>query len=334
MLGSSSRKRAARLAAIDTAAREQAAIAAAEAKQKAHDAKVAKAKAAAKKKSLAAAKKAASTPQVTTVVTETKSNVDEAEFLADAARIGVNPVTLIRGGALSLYATNWSSVTETMTGHNALGAAQIAADAFWRTVPEDRVFQPIPFTPYQPAEDGSNWLSVAADAATAGFNVYMQDARLAQSQNFQRELLNLQLDRIGKLKAAGRSGGGFTIPPAVTSAGGSTKAQTADTSLFHVKKAGWTDPYPGSAWKTDPTMPDAETDETRYGELSGSIMGIGKLANDLVYNATGRSIPSFARSIDRGLNKVFGYGTWAPAFGFSGGTYDRRYVMPPNQGIP
>lgn len=241
------------------------------------------------------------------------SYVDTAGMMQAAEDAGFNPVTWLNAGGMQAYTQTGSrglttsssrsgstdAVTTNMTTSSTRSGMNAAA-AYNLMSPESALVT---------ASQATNIPSVAqavGNAGTAALDVYRQDAARQQSQDFQRELLNLQLDAIQKAKANPGSTVNRTIstgtPSYSTSGGTVTRGGAASRSggLSPEPKVGtWTNPQPLKAGdpptssdvltsvgiKSNPYFPDAGGAITqRYGEGVEIIAGLGIAAGDLYWN--------------------------------------------------
>lgn len=194
---------------------------------------------------------------------------DAKGFMKGAEAAGFNPVTFMQGGGMALYTK----------GHNAAAAAQIA-------VPD--VFQ---WGGRQAAEIPSIG-SVAANALSTGFSIYQDGANRLADQAFQKEMLGLQLNAVQASNA--RRSRSFNVPftvgagTATRSGGGGTylRSPFSDASIEAGQRTA-TNPY--RMGNVDPTVPDAEMAETRYGDLGQELFGATNALNDLWYGITGKT---------------------------------------------
>lgn len=214
----------------------------------------------AKKRDKAAAE-AAKVPVVTS------HKVDLPGLVSSAEAAGFNPLTILNAGGLSAFTTT------TTTGQNAMAA--------------------VPTAP--------SFGSVLSGAVGKGIDIYREDAQRAAD----RQVAALssfpaapRLDMasiFARTAGGGKAGGGgvqFGAVPSLTSG-----ANDGRPLSFTYEQSSVTNPHT-SAY-VDPTLADAETSETRYGdsELLSMATGAYTLYSDLVYNLTG--------STNAGRNAVY-----------------------------
>lgn len=249
------------------------------------------------------------------------SYVDVDAMMAAAEKAGFNPVTWLNAGGMQAYTQTGSrglsqtqtdiheSMSETLTskrettrrGHN-------AAAAFALMSPEAALV-----TASQAVNIPST-MEVLGNAGTAAFNTYRQDAARQQSQDFQREMLGLQLNAIQRARAGGGTQSGTGTP--YTSTSGSTTVSSRNgvpatgggstgfaggggngvpLGGYPGDKVTVVNPYRFEGGTIDPTSPDAETQERRGGEIAGEMRGIWNSANEFIMNSPrtrGLSIPT------------------------------------------
>lgn len=247
-----------------------------------------------------------------TVVDSAQHNysfVDTKAMMEAAEASGFNPVTWLNAGGMQAYTQTGSigrtsslsatDMKETITrkGHNAAAAYALMS-------PESALVT---------ASQATNIPSTAevlGNAGKAAFDVYRQDQARQQSQDFQRELLNLQLGAMQKAKGDPGSTVNRTISngtPSYSTNGGTTTrggvaSGTGGLSSGHsspnvgvnspnqkwdIQQPEQVNPFFDMGWKTNPNMPAASSVEDYLGDVGGSAYGAVKLADDLVYNATG-----------------------------------------------
>lgn len=282
----------------------------------------------------------------TTRETDDQSNysyVDVEGMMAAAERAGINPKTWLDAGALGAYTQTGShrvsggfsevKTDTTRMGHNAVAAYQLMS-------PESALV-----TASQVAKIPSTW-EIIGNAGTAGLNTFNQLNGKQQSQDFQRELLGLQLAARGNLMSNNNQyGGGMAGTPSYTTSGGTTTKTAAgsqDSGYPEGPYNGiapgdesdrdkWSEaqlrafdysglPYP-SKWKVgevertnpyfggrriDPSMANADTYSDRYGDIAEEIAGGYNFLNDNVYNYTGLGIPDNYRLGMNALSRSLG----------------------------
>jgi hypothetical protein len=226
------------------------------------------------------------------------NSVDIAAMMKAAEDSGINPITFIRNGGMAAYTRtdndsreDWGQTdttttdmtsTTTRTGHNAAAAYQMRMQQpfFVGSAP----------TVHVPGAGESVGAGIKATASA------LNDAHVRDTaQDFQRELLDRQLEAVQYGTPMSRS---FYVPGFSTS-GGTTvtpKTQGGLSSQLTIPEPGdrtATNPFPvQTGFRVDPNSPDAEQAETRYGDIMQEVFGAYNLGNDLVYNASGRNIPT------------------------------------------
>lgn len=219
--------------------------------------------------------------------------------VADAETAGFNPVTWLQnmGGMYSAM---------TQYGH--------------------QLQQAVPYFQNAPTAQVPSTLEVVGNGLQAGVQTYLSDRRVAQSQDFQREMLQTQLNAIQRNAKNGVSQSFFgsgQIPYSVSqggqmagNVGGTTQLPGGLSKAFtpigvwdpKAESAGFTNPYGyGSSIATG--VADAGAMENRIGDAD-SPMEPGwyykwwVTANDLSKNSLGVNVPQGFR---RGMAEVFGY---------------------------
>lgn len=173
----------------------------------------------------------------------TSGDVDTDKLLADAEKLGMNPISYIRSGAASLYTQTSAESFDCTTGERAMEAAQ-AGQYFPQLMPVMSQTQ-VP-----------SMGSVVGDAAMAGVNQYLQDKSVAENNAFQMQLLNRQLQGVN---ASGYGGSRSLYVPSATIAGPSRATpgggELASTTVWVIDANG----KKTRVANTD-VMPDPETD--------------------------------------------------------------------------
>lgn len=221
---------------------------------------------------------------------KSRSYVDYEGMMKAAEAAGFNPQTFLNAGGLQAYTVTETdtedtnrvdtdmSVTTTRKGHNALGAAQIAAQLM---SPQAHV------ATAQPTHHIPHAGEAVVSGLQAGLNQFNSDKRLADTQAFQRELLNTQLAAIQKAPPMSRS----FFTPGFSTSGSLTQSQQ------QAPLAGLGSPIAPSSGEVKVTNPwdqflvepknrDASALEERYGEVGGSLLGIPILIDDAMLNLT------------------------------------------------
>lgn len=245
------------------------------------------------------------------------SDVDVAGFMAAGEKAGFNPVTWLNSGALSLFArsnaltTNGGDVTQVRTGHN-------AADAYKLMMP-DMVMEGASQIP-KPVST----LEVLGNAGQAGLSTFKDLYKQDQSQQFQTSLLDRQLAAMAQRAGGGGivpgSGGLYSYGP-TASAGGRTGG--GGTLSSGRGKGVTANPYPASwergkvevtnpsgKWKVDKTVSDAETSETRYGDLVQELFGISNLLQDGITTVTGKNLRDWGRHYGMNIGDYKSISDW------------------------
>lgn len=230
-----------------------------------------------------------------TTALDNYSYVDVDGMMDAAERAGFNPVTWLNAGGMQAYTqTGTRGVTEstykadnttTRRGHNAAAAYALMS-------PESALMT---------ASQATNIPSIAeavGNAGKAAFDVYRQDAARQQSQDFQRELLGLQLDAIQRNRGSGVTGGtqvGNGTPSYSTNGSTVTRGGSASSGgglSMHsapisgpILKAGdpaeATNPWSAFNGRVNMRMPDAGgAFSDRYGEAGEMIYGLGLMGID------------------------------------------------------
>lgn len=229
----------------------------------------------AKKRDKAAAE-AAKVPVVTS------HTVDLPGLVRQAEEAGFNPQTILNAGGLSAFTTT------TTTGQNAMAA--------------------VPTAP--------SMGSVLAGAAGTAFNIYREDmqTKAAALSSFPPAPKMGMAEALGWTPAGGKATGGgaaFGAVPTLARNGGAPvqKAMGKYNGApvpFEVGEVTVTNPH--TTAYVDPTISDAELEETRYGdsELNATISFIERKYADTVYNLTGSTVAGRNRVYSNAWNAVRG----------------------------
>lgn len=138
------------------------------------------------------------------VATERESvsagGMDMTRFLADAEKGGFNPLTYLRSGAASLYATQETADWSCTTGERAMDAALAG-----QHMPN---LQPVISQTRVPGVG-----EVLGNALTTGANQFLSDLSVKQNNEFQMQLLNRQLAGANSAGAYSGSRSGY-VPAA------------------------------------------------------------------------------------------------------------------------
>ncbi|UIB81437.1 DNA pilot protein [Flyfo microvirus Tbat2_112] len=181
---------------------------------------------------------------------------DPSELLSAAEASGFNPVTFLNAGGMQAI----------MGGKQA--GAEIRANLGSYTP-----------TPYVSVP---SFGSIAVDAAKAGFGAYADAKAVAQSQQFQKDLLGMQLK--GNMEAAQVRRASFNVPTLKTAG----KAVSLGGAELAASKLAATNPH--RVLPIDKTVGDADVYETRYGDVGGVVFGTLNLMDDLIWGPlTGKS---------------------------------------------
>lgn len=280
---------------------------------------------------------------------------DRKDMVRDAEAMGFNPVTWLNAmstsyAAMEQYGRGLSAAGIDMSYNASIGGAQYRAqkDKF---VPE--YFVPEMYTdsysadPYMytqksymqnaPSAQVPSMLEVVGTAAQTGWNAYASDRRVAQSQDFQREMLATQLSAIQRRNSAAPNGvvaqsffGSGQIPYSVT-AGAQSVGRSPNGVTLPLGLSNWkpgdvevTNPFSGGA-KVEPTVADAQTFTQRYGESEVLETGVAAwlMMNDLSRNYFGRPVDGAAK---QGWRTLFGYTDYPDgARGLSWGLPDKSW---------
>lgn len=192
-----------------------------------------------------------------------RSGVDIDRMMADADRAGFNPETWLQAGALQAY--GFSDVAETNP-----------AEAF------RMMLQTPALSTASQAVKVPNALEAIGDAGTVALNMYRQDSARQDSQDFQRQMLDLQ---IGAYNKRGSSGSLFGSIPRMTTSGGTTSGPSF--TLAGISGLGLHQPEPGKSMYTNPydngaidKVPDGGVWAQRYGEPGDWLGGVVTFGKD------------------------------------------------------
>lgn len=190
-----------------------------------------------------------------------------------AEKSGFNPVTFLNAGGLS-HLANW-------------------ADTAKYKIPEYALTQ----ASQVPQQHSS--LSAFGGALSAGVNAFATQWRADQSYELNTRKLDLaqqsmlfglsQRPTLSNSISYGNSGGGAGFVTAARSAGGAGGLSDLPyPAKWQQGKVEVTNPH--FKWGIDKTESDAETFETRYGDIAQEVKGAYNLLADGVKNFTGRTI--------------------------------------------
>ncbi|AXH78109.1 MAG: hypothetical protein [Microviridae sp.] len=268
------------------------------------------------------------TPRTKDVMERNYSWVDTDAMMKAAEASGFNPATWLNAGGMQAY-------TQTQHEGHEIEYGAFADKAFALMSPESALV-----TASQ-AQNIPSTMSVFGNAASSAFGEYQKLDAQQQSQEFQKELLGIQLNAIRQNRAGSTTQTVNQGTPSYSTSGGTTTrggaaSQSAalsglgyPNSWFNptpydatLKKGGVNDP--GQAFETDkvkvmnpfvrvgvkvdPDLPGAESVEDTYGDLAGSVYGFVKFPNDLVYTLSGKGIPRWMNAgyhyLNRGIDKM------------------------------
>lgn len=182
---------------------------------------------------------------------ETTSRIDYKQMVADAEAAGFNPLTAIRNGGSAGY---------TATSHPALSSGAFIADALGQVGSAIASYNPM-------------------DEATAKLEYEIKQATLA----------NLQADTAARLKA---SVGGVPVSTGARNVAAGSPLATGLPLSPTVEVPTLTNPYSvQSGIPVDPNIPDAAAAEERYGDVAGSVWGIGVGFYDWLYGVRNSTVP-------------------------------------------
>lgn len=216
------------------------------------------------------------TPLNHQVSSEVKGSVDYEGLMKAAEASGINPITFIRNGGLAAFAKQNTSHSELTTGHNAAAAYQLMSPTIFQGSAG----------PQQVLGDNA---SAIWGGVQAGLNTFMDQFNRQNTQNFQMDLLNRQLQ--GQ-QANTMLRNSFYTPGFATSGSIRTSAGTGGLSGEAVKPTMATpefmNPHPwGAFMKVDPTQPSMDAVTNAYGEPAEYLFFPAHLANNLLYTLTG-----------------------------------------------
>lgn len=208
-----------------------------------------------------------------------QNSVDIAGMMAAAEAAGFNPLTFLRNGGLQAYLRNESknvtdtdmTVTTTRKGHNAVAAFQMMMPQLDLRTPGQVTQVP-------------SMLEVAGKAGSAAFNAYNTEQTRLEAQDFQRALLDKTLEATQYGTPNSRS---FYVPGFSTSGPTVTRGPQGGGLSIKPGDREYTSPWPRTG--VDPTLPDAEQAESRYGDIAQEIFGLRNLLGDLYFGITGKT---------------------------------------------
>lgn len=213
------------------------------------------------------------TPLVERRSTSTRRSLDVAGMMAAAEASGFNPVTFLQGGGMQAFISEEVYEDGISTGHNAVAAAQLASPQVQQVAPK-------------PTSTAPGLGSVFTNALSAGFGAYQDQKAREDSQNFQKELLNMQLNGIQKANGTGGSRS-FYVPSKTTSGSQVTSAGSAGLGSVSKPKPGdttLTNPHPRPI---DPTIIDTDAYSALYGEPGEYVFGPLNMMHNGIYWLTG-----------------------------------------------
>lgn len=208
-----------------------------------------------------------------------KLPVFDAEAFKNAGEtLGFNPVTWLRSGAASMF------------------QPRAQAEGAYRMMLPTHVAQ-VARVP--------SMAEAAANAGISALNTFTAGYKTMQSQDMQWQMLERQLQAMATGRPASTSGNFGSSNPYVpnmlgVSAGGaasmggglrSSGSGVNDLPYPHNWKPGDVDVTNTSRlWAVDSKQPDAEAEETRYGDLWQEVAGVSNLLHDSIRAVTGRSL--------------------------------------------
>lgn len=218
------------------------------------------------------------TPLTENVTTGIRRSLDVDGMMAAAERSGFNPVTFLQNGGMQAFISEWSESSSTTRGHNAAAAAQLASPQVQQVAPK-------------PVSTAPGIGSIVTGALTAGYGAYAENQQRLQDQQFQKDMLDRQIAGVAKANAM-KGGRSMYVPSTTTSGATGTSRGTGALSASPILGAlpgtdrTSSDPYriPGMY---DPTLPDAQIAEARFGEIGGEIAGISNIFGDYWFQQTG-----------------------------------------------
>lgn len=247
-----------------------------------------------------------------------------ANLASDADAAGFNPVTFL-GAVGSTY-----------------GAMQQVGWNLQQTQPFfESAFEGTTYNMSAPTAQVPSTMEVIGKGLSAGWNTYLSDQRVEQSQNFQREMLGLQMrgrtetvpgwDNSGRVVAESFFGGG-NIPYRVSSGIGVSGDRMGRTPMTDLP-LGLSKWKPGDVDVTNPyqsgspvaPVADADTWAKRYGESETmeTITGVKTWLDDLSWDWNRRT---WALGFKQNWRELFGYPTYNDgARGLSWGKPDQSY---------
>ena len=200
----------------------------------------------------------------------------DAEAFRNAGEtLGYNPVTWLRSGAASMF------------------QPRAQAEAAYRLMAPSHVAQ-VARVP--------SMAEAAANAGISALNTFTAGYKTMQSQDMQWQMLERQLQAMATGRPASPSGNFGSANPYVpnmlgisaggpTSSTGGLSSKVSDLpypSRWEAGKVEVTNPH--SMWPVDSTVSDAETYETRYGDVFQELAGASNLFNDAVRAVSGRTL--------------------------------------------
>lgn len=212
----------------------------------------------------------------------TESSIDFDRLVKDSEAAGFNPLTVLRAGGLAGYSSTKGGYSPQYMTYLPVGEISQINN------PGQAVAAPV-----------TNSLGDAVNAALGAWNSY--DPYKAERGQMELALARAQLKNLDSDTAANNrrlaiptwTGSGFKTTTG--GFGGAVKSALAATAAPGAKGLGapsvWkagdvdvTNPIPYKAGSVNPNFADAAALEDRYGELGGSVLGIGNMLADLYQN--------------------------------------------------
>lgn len=262
-------------------------------------------------------------------------------FMAAAEASGFNPYTFAQLGGLAAYsnrvatskrdlvrfsntdqhtareASVWSKVANTLAG----GDPAAIVEAYKMMLPEYTLQQASQIPQQHSA------LSAFGGALTAGASAFGTQYRADQAYDLGQNKLDLAAqqmamglagtNQLSRVLNSGAGGGGTITSNARTGTGQASgiSALPYPDKWKYGEDVTVTNPHSRS--NIDPTTPDAEVGEKRYGEPGEFFYGMRNMINDGVVNVTGRSPEEWGRAAGMNVGDFVQKGDkgWLPAFG-------------------
>lgn len=249
--------------------------------------------------------------------------LDIDAFRAAGNKLGYNPVTWLNSGALSLF------------------QPRAQAEAAYKMMLPDAQATATPMT-FQRIPDA---MEVLGNAGLSALNTFTSGYKTMTAQNMQQQMFDKQLSLLSSRGAntVGTSReAGFSNPmlsAVIKSVGGLAGAARGLSARPRGKKDAVSDvAYPQSwergkvevtnphySWVIDKKEADAETYETRYGDVVQELFGAYNLVNDGLKSASGKSFREWGEAframrqtkhsgafVPRGMSADLAMPAWAP----------------------